>query len=284
MWIGIGPTTYIRNCMVFFKMLSQFGNRTRFLFWTCITTAVLAQPVSTYRVVHTYPHDSKAFTQGLIYLNGHLYESTGLRGRSSLREEDLATGRIIKFQMLSNRYFGEGLTNWHNELIQLTWTSHVALVYDLKTFRFIRSFPCPWEGWGLTQDGKNLILSDGSATLHFLDPSTFKQVRSIKVTDNGKPVTQLNELEYIHGQIYANIWHSNRIARISPVSGNVLGYIDLKGLLPPGSVSDSEAVLNGIAYDATHNRLFVTGKLWPKLFEIDVISRSAKRTATHHGK
>lgn len=270
--------------MVFFKMLSQLGYRSRFLFWTCITTAVLAQPVSTYRIVHTYPHDSGAFTQGLIYLNGHLYESTGLRGRSSLREEDLTTGRIIKYQALPNRYFGEGLTNWRNELIQLTWTSHIALVYDLNTFRFIRTFPCPWEGWGLTQDGKNLILSDGSSTLHFLNPDTFKQVRSIKVTDNGRPVDQLNELEYIRGQIYANIWHSNRIAVISPVSGNVLRWIDLAGLLPPGSVTDPEAVLNGIAYDPTRNRLFVTGKLWPKLFEIEVVPRGAKPAPAHQGK
>ena len=270
--------------MVFFKMLSYFGNRSRFLLWTCITTAVLAQPVSTYRVVHAYPHDSGAFTQGLIYLNGHLYESTGIRGRSSLREEDLSTGRILKYQALPNRYFGEGLTNWGNELIQLTWTSHTALVYDLNTFRFIRTFHYPWEGWGLTQDGKNLILSDGSANLYFLDPNTFKLVRSIKVTDNGRSIDQLNELEYIHGQIYANIWHSNRIARISPVSGNVLGWIDLKGLLPPGSVTDPEAVLNGIAYDSTHNRLFVTGKLWPKLFEIQLVPESGKPIPARHGK
>jgi glutaminyl-peptide cyclotransferase len=267
--------------MVSFKMSSLFGYRTRFLLWTCITTAVLAQPVDTYRVVHAYPHDSNAFIQGLIYLNGHLYESTGVRGRSSLREEDLDTGRIVKFQVVPSRYFGEGLTNWHNELIQLTWTSHTALVYDLNTFRFLHTFHYPWEGWGLTQDGKNLILSDGTSTLHFLDPDTFKQVRSIKVTDHGRAIDQLNELEYIHGQIYSNVWHTNRIAIISPATGDVLRWIDLAGLLPPGSVTDPEAVLNGIAWDAAQNRLFVTGKLWPKIFEIKVIPESAKPT-THH--
>lgn len=244
-------------------------------FCLCFASANFAQPVDTYRVIHAYPHDSNAFTQGLIYLNGHLYESTGIKGRSSLREEDLETGRILKFQTVPSRYFGEGLTNWGNELIQLTWQEHTALVYDLKTFRFLRTFHYPWEGWGLTQDGKNLILSDGSSTLHFLDPKTFKQVRSIEVTDHGKPVDQLNELEYIHGQIYSNVWQTNRIAIISPATGDVVKWIDLTGLLPPGSVTDPGAVLNGIAYDAAHDRLFVTGKLWPKLFEIKLIPKGA---------
>jgi glutamine cyclotransferase len=227
----------------------------------------------TYRIVHVYPHDEHAFTQGLIYLDGHLYESTGMLGRSSLREEDLDTGRILKYQALSSNYFGEGLTNWGNELIQLTWQAHTALVYDRATFQFLRSFHYPYDGWGLTQDGKDLILSDGTATLHFLDPNTFKQVRSIKVTDHGAPVTQLNELECIHGEIYSNVWHTNRIAIISPATGDVLNWIDLTGLLPPGSVTDPEAVLNGIAYDAAHDRLFVTGKLWPSLFEIKVVPK-----------
>ncbi|HUA97631.1 MAG TPA: glutaminyl-peptide cyclotransferase [Terracidiphilus sp.] len=243
-----------------------------------------APAADTYRVIHTYPHDAGAFTQGLIYLDGHLYESTGIRGKSSLREEDLETGRILKYQALPDRYFGEGLTNWGNELIQLTWTAHTALVYDLSTFRFIRSFPYDYEGWGLTQDGKDLIESDGSSTLRFIDPSNFHTVRTITVRDHGKPITQLNELEFIHGEIYSNVWHTNRIVRISPATGDVLGTIDLAGLLPPGSVSDPEAVLNGIAYDPVHNRLFVTGKLWPKLFEIQVVPQSARRVPVHDGK
>lgn len=238
----------------------------------------------TYRIIHVYPHDSGAFTQGLIYLNGHLYESTGLRGHSSLREEDLETGRILKYQALPDAYFGEGLTNWHNELIQLTWTAHTALIYDLNTFKFLRTFHYGVEGWGLTQDGKDLIESDGSSTLRFYDPSDFHLVRSITVRDRGTPVTQLNELEYIHGEIYSNVWHTNRIARISPSTGDVLGWINLAGLLAPGDVTNPEAVLNGIAYDPVHNRLFVTGKLWPKLFEIQVIPASARRVPVHSGK
>jgi glutamine cyclotransferase len=228
-----------------------------------------------FQVVHTYPHDQQAYTQGLIYLDGHLYESTGIKGRSSLRMEDLETGRILQLQDVPDKYFGEGLAAWKSgstdTLIQLTWQEHVALVYDRLTFRFLRTLPYTCEGWGLTQDGKNLILSDGTATLRFFDPATFHLVRKIQVKDRGKPVTKLNELEFIHGQIYANIWYSDRIARISPATGKVLGWIDLAGLLPEGEQSSRDAVLNGIAYDSAHDRLFVTGKLWPKLFEIKIV-------------
>jgi len=237
------------------------------------TATVSAQ--DTYQVLHTYPHDQQAFTQGLIYLDGHLYESTGMKGHSSLRMEDLETGRILQFQDVPDKYFGEGLAAWKSgsadTLIELTWQEHVALVYDRSTFRFLRTLPYTFEGWGLTQDGKNLILSDGTATLRFLDPATFHTVRSIEVEDRGHPVTQLNELEFIHGQIYANIWYSDRIARISPATGKVLGLIDLTGLLPQSERSSPGAVLNGIAYDSEHDRFFVTGKLWPKLFEIKII-------------
>jgi len=232
-----------------------------------------AQAVDSYRVVKAYPHDSQAFTQGLIYLDGHLYESTGLNGRSTLREVDLESGRVLKEISLPQQYFAEGLTNWGSTLIQLTWKKNVAFVYDRATFRLLKTFHYPWEGWGLTQDGKHLILSDGSETIHFLDPDTFKQVRSIRVTDRGKPVTNLNELEYIHGEIYANVWMSNRIARISPSTGKVLGWIDLSGILPSVEVTGEGAVLNGIAYDGAHNRLFVTGKDWPRLFEIQVVKK-----------
>jgi len=228
-----------------------------------------------YQFVHTYPHDQQAYTQGLIYLDGHLYKSTGIKGRSSLRMEDLEPGRILQLQDVPDKYFGEGLAAWKSgstdTLIQLTWQEHVALVYDRLTFRFLRTLPYTCEGWGLTQDGKNLILSDGTATLRFFDPATFRLVRTIQVKDRGKPVTKLNELEFIHGQIYANIWYSDRIARISPATGKVLGWIDLAGLLPEGERSSRDAVLNGIAYDSAHDRLFVTGKLWPKLFEIRIV-------------
>ena len=230
----------------------------------------------TYRVVHAYPHDRQAFTQGLIYFDGHLYESTGLQGHSSLRMEDLETGSILQFKDVPSNYFAEGLTEWGSTLIQLTWQNHVALVYDRLTFRFLRAIPYNGEGWGLTQDGKNLILSDGTAILRFLDPATLHELRRITVNDHGVPVTQLNELEFIHGQIYANIWHSARIARIAPATGRVLGFIDLAGLLPENQRSGAEAVLNGIAWDSDHDRLFVTGKLWPTLFEIKVIPQQVK--------
>jgi len=234
----------------------------------------LAQQTYTYKVIHTYPHDQAAFTQGLIYLDGHLYESTGLKGQSSLREEELETGKIIAFHDVPGQYFAEGLTEWGDTLIQLTWQSHIALVYDRASFHLLRTFPYDGEGWGLTEDGKSLILSDGTATLRFLDPVTFHEVRRITVKDRGAPVKNLNELEFIHGEIYANIWYSDRIARISPQSGKVLGWIDLTGLLPDADRSSRDAVLNGIAWDAQHNRLFVTGKLWPRLFEIEVVPES----------
>lgn len=232
------------------------------------------QAADSYQVVHSYPHDAQAFTQGLVYVDGRLYESTGIRGQSSLRMEELETGRILQFHDMPGQYFAEGLTNWGGTLIQLTWENHTALVYDRSTFKLLRTFSYTGEGWGLTQDGKSLILSDGTARLRFLDPETFREVRQLTVRDRGKPVTQLNELEFIHGQVYANIWHSDRIARISPATGKVLGWIDLTGLLPASERSSSEAVLNGIAWDSAHNRLFVTGKLWPKIFEIKVIPAS----------
>jgi glutamine cyclotransferase len=229
-----------------------------------------------YRVVHAYPHDPQAFTQGLVYQDGHLYESTGLDGKSSLRMVDLESGRILQRQEVPSPYFAEGLAAWGSTLIQLTWESHAALVYDRFTFRLLRTIPYTEEGWGLTQDGKSLILSDGTATLRFLDPASFSERRRVTVKDHGKPVTELNELEFIHGQVYANIWHSDRIARISPANGKVLGWIDLSGLLPESERSSHEAVLNGIAYDAGHDRFFVTGKLWPTLFEIKVVSAPGK--------
>ena len=229
-----------------------------------------------YRVVHTYPHDPQAYTQGLLWQDGHLYESTGLEGRSSLRMVDLETGRILQSANVPSEYFAEGLASWGSTLVQLTWQSHVAFVYDRFSFRLLRTFKCEGEGWGLTQDGKSMILSDGTSTLRFFDPANFHEVRHIIVRDHGLQIAQLNELEYVHGQIYANVWHTDRIVRIAPATGQVLGWIDLAGLLPENQRSDPEAVLNGIAYDARHDRLFVTGKLWPKLFEIKIVPEKAK--------
>jgi len=237
----------------------------------CFACSAFAMSAEGYRVLHTYPHDPHAFTQGLVYVDGYLYESTGLNGHSTLRKVDLKTGRVLKEVTVPYRYFAEGLTNWGNTLVQLTWLSHVGFVYNMKTFRLLRTFHYPWKGWGLTQDGRHLILSDGTDVIHFLNPTTFKQIRSIRVTYHGAPVKELNELEYIHGEIYANVWMTNKIARISPHTGKVLAWINLTGILPHIFVLRPGAVLNGIAYDAVHNRLFVTGKLWPRLFQIQVI-------------
>ena len=228
-----------------------------------------------YTVVRLYPHDPKAFTQGLIYLDSCLYESTGLNGHSSLRKLNLRTGAVLQEYDLPSQYFGEGLTNWKDTLIQLTWKAQTGFVYDRRTFRLLRTFHYTGEGWGLTQDGAHLILSDGSSELRFLDPQTFETVKSITVTDSGIEVHDLNELEYIHGRIYANVWQTDLIAIISPASGNVLAWIDLSGLRPAGTRGDSDAVLNGIAFDAVRNRFFVTGKLWPKIFEIHLVRKSA---------
>jgi glutamine cyclotransferase len=236
--------------------------------------AKLSAPVEGYRVVHTYPHDSSAFTQGLVMVDGMLYEGTGLNGRSSVRAVDLATGRVLQSVKVPSKYFGEGLTDWGSNLIELTWMAHRGFVYDRFSIRLIKTFKYKGEGWGLTHDSKNLIMSDGSPVLRFLDPVTFKVVRTLAVSDGGRPVKELNELEYIHGEIYANVWQTDRIARISPKTGEVVEWIDLSGLLG-SEPRDGNAVLNGIAYDQKNDRLFVTGKLWPKLFEIKLVPNVA---------
>lgn len=227
-----------------------------------------------YHVIHAYPHDPKAFTQGLIYLNGYLYESTGLNGHSSLRKVNLHTGAVLQSYDLPSQYFGEGLTDWKNALIQLTWKAQTGFVYDRRTFRLLRTVHYMGEGWGLTQDGVHIILSDGSSSLRFLDPQTFEVVKTLAASDNGVEVHDLNELEYVHGRIFANIWQTDLIAVISPQNGDVLAWINLSGLRPASVRGNSDAVLNGIAFDAARNRLFVTGKLWPKLFEIELIRKA----------
>jgi glutamine cyclotransferase len=237
-------------------------------------TSAQSTPTASFRVVQVYPHDPNAFTQGLVYVDGRLYESTGRNGRSSIRMVDLQTGRVLQKYDLPQEYFGEGLTDWGSSLIQLTWTSGIAFVYDRFSFAPQREFRYKGEGWGLTHDASSLIMSDGSSVLRFLDPESFRQTRRISVRENnGHAVEQLNELEYVRGEIYANIWYSDKIARISPRSGNVLGWIDLTGLIEKRELSNSGAVLNGIAYDSAGDRLFVTGKLWPKLFEIKAVPR-----------
>ena len=232
-----------------------------------------AAPVHTYKIKKTYPHDSSAFTQGLVYSDGILYESTGLRGRSSLRKVALETGNVLSQTSLLPEYFGEGLAVLGDRIYQLTWTTGVGFVYDKKSLSLLQEFRYGIEGWGMTHDGKSLIVSDGSSTLYFWDPKTLREVKQLPVTDGGRPVANLNELEIVEGEIYANIWQQDRIARISPETGKVLGWIDLSGLLPPKDRRGGEDVLNGIAYDPATKRLFVTGKLWPKLFEIEIVGK-----------
>jgi glutamine cyclotransferase len=227
-----------------------------------------AQPTQDYSVVQTYPHDRGAFTEGLLFHDGFLYESTGLYGRSSLRKVDLKTGEVRQQVNIPLLVFGEGLALLDGKLYQLTWQNHIGFVYDLNTFKPERQFSYPFDGWGLTTDGKLLISSDGSDQIRFIDPRTFAVQRTISVVENGKPVMNLNELEYVKGKIYANIWRTDHIVRIDPATGVVLQDYDLSGLLSPQDHEPNTDVLNGIAYDPDGDHLYVTGKLWPKLFEI----------------
>jgi glutamine cyclotransferase len=229
-------------------------------------------PVSGYRVVKVYPHDRRAFTQGLQFVDGVLYEGTGQNGESGIRKVKLETGEVLQHQPLNAKYFGEGITVWRDTIVQLTWQSEIGFVYDKASFKQIKSFPYAGEGWGITHDGTRLIMSDGSAVLRFLDPSTFKETGRVTVRDGGAPVKHLNELEFIKGEVWANVWQTARLARISPKTGDVTGWVDLAGLLEPREAVGTD-VLNGIAYDAAGDRLFVTGKWWPKLFEIAVVPK-----------
>ena len=236
--------------------------------------AAPAIPTYDFKVVRSYPHDPQAFTQGLLYRDGFLYESTGLNGKSSIRKVNLETGKVLQSKDIPPQYFGEGLTVWKDTLVGITWQTQTGFVFDLATFDLRNQFAYPGEGWGLAQNGKELVLSDGSATLRFLDPKTFLEVRRVKVTADGIAVNQINELEVVGDEIFANIWHTNTIARIDQNTGKIVGWIDLGKLYPDaGKGPTGENVLNGIAWDADKKRLFVTGKLWPKLYEIKLVPR-----------
>ena len=230
-----------------------------------------AIPVYTYKVINIYPHDRNAFTQGLIFVDGVFFEGTGLHGRSSLRRVSIETGEILEYHELPSHLFGEGVTIYDNKIIQLTWRSNVGFVYDKDSLELLRKFSYPTEGWGVTCDDEHLIMSDGTANLYFLHPESFEEQKRIKVHDNKGSVQRLNELEYVDGEIYANVFQTNRIARINPKTGKVVGWIDLTGILTVEDRREPVDVLNGIAYDSENSRLFVTGKLWSKLFEIELM-------------
>jgi len=223
-----------------------------------------------YKVINSYPHDRGAFTQGLFYDNGVLFEGTGEPNESSLREVQLETGKVVRLLNINPELFGEGITLYKSEIYQVTWTSKVGFVYDKATFKLRNKIFYQTEGWGLTTIGDHIVLSDGTNVIYFYEPESFTVVSRIEVYDNREKVDSLNELEYINGEIWANIWMTDRIARIDPGSGKVLGYINLKGILNDSETDTSVSVLNGIAFDKERNRIFVTGKNWPKLFEISI--------------
>ena len=241
-------------------------------------------PVAGYTVTKVYPHDPRAFTQGIEYRDGVLYEGTGLNGQSTLRKVELATGKVLQQVAVPPEHFGEGITSWGDTILQLTWQSQLGFIYDRSTFKQLRTFRYTGEGWGLTHNTTDVIMSDGSASLRVIDPKTMMEKRRLLVTDAGIIIRDLNELEWVNGEIYANVWQTNFIARISPASGKVLGWIDLTGLLPASDQRGGVDVLNGIAYDAAGRRLFVTGKLWPKLFEITVSRQTHPPTPTPPGR
>jgi glutamine cyclotransferase len=227
-------------------------------------------PIYTYEILQTYPHDPTAYTQGLAFDNGYLYEGTGLLGRSSLRKVELESGEVVQIHRLSEEFFGEGITVYREKIFQVTWRSRTGFVYDRNSFEVVDTFEIEREGWGLTHDGYSLILSDGTSSLHFLDLDTYEETRTVEVFDKNGPVVNINELEYVRSEVFANIWKTERIARIDPESGLVVGWIDLSGLSSHFNENTSIDVLNGIAFDGEEDRLFVTGKLWPKLFEIKI--------------
>lgn len=231
-----------------------------------------ATPVFGYKVLHEYPHDPRAFTQGLQYLDGVLYEGTGLTGRSSLRKVQLETGVVLQQRSLADEYFGEGITVWRNRIFQLTYTTNTGFVYEKESFKHLGRFQYDGEGWGLTNDGARLIMSDGTPTLRFIDPNSLREISRLMVRDQLQAVDDLNELEFISGKIWANIWMTNRIAQIDPKTGIVTAWIDLTGLLSRQDAVKAD-VLNGIAFDEAGGRLFVTGKLWPKLYQIEIVPK-----------
>ncbi|MDX3900765.1 MAG: glutaminyl-peptide cyclotransferase [Sphingobium sp.] len=249
-------------------MTSPLGGALRGLALLLVALAAPAPADTPWTLVNSYPHDPSAFTEGLFFHDGALFESTGLEGRSDIRKVRLADGKVIARRVLDSRYFGEGIVNWKDRIVSLTWRHRQGFVWSLSDFAPKGDFRYEGEGWGLTQDGRHILMSDGTPQIRFLDPDTLAETRRITVTWNGRAVERINELEWVKGQIFANIWYDRKIARIDPATGSVIDWIDIGPLLKAAGVTDSEAVANGIAYDAAKDRLFVTGKYWPRLFEI----------------
>ncbi len=244
-----------------------------FVFWLLLPILIFAENHVInygYKVVNIYPHDENAFTQGLVIENGIFYESTGKYGFSTLRKVDLESGGVLEFRNIDENFFAEGITIWEDKIIQLTWRSRTGFVQDKESFMTIDEFYYPTEGWGITNDGESLIMSVGNDSLYFLDPETFEKIKVVKVTGETDITLRLNELEFVKGKIFANVWPSDKIVVIDPETGKITAWIDLSGLMPNRSF-DYDAVLNGIAWDADAQRLFVTGKMWPNLFEIELI-------------
>lgn len=244
---------------------------------TIATMQCLAAPIYSYKVVAKYPHSTESYTEGFFYLNGLFYESTGLEGHSAVMAIQPETGKPLQQLNLAPNLFGEGIVDWGPNLLGWTWQTHAGFIYDRFSFRVVGQFKYEGEGWGMTRTAKEIVTSDGTATLRFRNPANFKETHHIVVRDGKQLISQLNELEFVKGEIYANIWHSDRIARISPTDGRVLGWIDLTGLLPNDQRVNAESVLNGIAYDAKGDRLFVTGKQWPAVFEIKVVDTAPRK-------
>ncbi len=228
-------------------------------------------PILKYEVINIFPHDSNAFTQGLVWKDGFLYEGTGLYGSSSLRKVDFKTGKVLQQYNLPEDVFGEGITIFDDKIYQLTWREQTGFIYDLNTFQLLETFSYTHEGWGMTHDMEYLIISDGTPTLYFMDPFTLEEVKRIDVHHQQAPLKHINELEYIKGKIYANIWQTDQIAIIDPQSGKIIAWLDLSGILNPEDINQAIDVLNGIAYESESDMLFVTGKLWPKIFQIKII-------------
>lgn len=248
-----------------------------FWFWTFAAaiwapaSAALAAPVQRVEVLARLPHSTSSYTEGFFFKDGLFYEGTGLKGHSAILITEPLTGRVVRRYNLSSQYFGEGIIDWKDHLLEWTWQTHQGFVFDLNSLKPVSGFRYEGEGWGMTRTRKELITSDGTAVLRFRNSETFAQTREIRVHEGSTSITNLNELEFVKGEIYANVWHTNRLARISPVDGRVLGWIDCSGLLPTVLNLDPEAVLNGIAYDDKHDRLYVTGKQWPAVFQIRLL-------------